>query len=102
MEGDIITAIRKADPDFVLMGPGIPAGDRWVSRNRTAFGNAIFLHLPEVFDLFCERRRRASDNAFRRGLDFVPDLVRRPWRLLRFPIYLWFLLTMLVFRIFRL
>jgi N-acetylglucosaminyldiphosphoundecaprenol N-acetyl-beta-D-mannosaminyltransferase len=101
IEADIITAIRKAAPDFVLMGPGTPAGDRWVSRHRDQLGRGVFLHVPEVFDHFSDRRRRASEKSFRRGLDFVPDLIRRPWRILRFPLYLWFLVLLLIFRIFR-
>ena len=102
VEADIITAIRKANPDFVLIGPGIPAGDRWVSRHRSQLSPSIFLVAADVFDIFAERRPRGSRTAFRRGLDFLPDLARRPWRLLRFFVYLWFLLLLLVFRVFRL
>lgn len=102
LESDIITAIRKATPDFVLIGPGVPAGDRWVSRHRPQLCGSIFLSAPDVFDIFAERRRRGSRTAFRRGLDFIPDLFRRPWRLLRFFVYLWFLVLLLVFKVFRL
>jgi len=101
VEADIITAIRKSNPDFVLVGPGAPAGDRWVSRHRSQLSPSIFLYSAEVFDVFSERRRRGSRVAFRRGLDFIPWLFRRPWRLLRFPPYLWFLFTLLEFRVFR-
>lgn len=101
VESDIITAIRKADPDFVLVGPGAPAGDRWVSRHRSQLSSSIFLYSGEVFDVFAERRRRGSRLTFQRGLDFVPELFRRPWRLLRSLVYLWFLLTLGVFKLFR-
>jgi N-acetylglucosaminyldiphosphoundecaprenol N-acetyl-beta-D-mannosaminyltransferase len=102
LEPDIITAIRKANPDFVLIGTGIPAGDRWVSQHRMQLGPSIFLYCAEVFDVFAERRRRGSRRAFRRGFDFVPWLIRRPWRLLRFLVYLWFLFTLGIFKLFRL
>lgn len=102
LESDIITAIRKAHPDFVLIGPGAPAGDRWVTRHRTELSPSIFLYAPDVFDVFAERRRRGSRTAFRRGLDFLPDLLRRPWRILRFFPYLWFLVLLLIFRVFKL
>jgi N-acetylglucosaminyldiphosphoundecaprenol N-acetyl-beta-D-mannosaminyltransferase len=102
VESDIITAIRKANPDFVIIGPGAPAGDRWVSRHRSQLCPGIFLYSPEAFDVFSERRRRGSRVAFRRGLDFLPGLVRRPWRVLRSLLYLWFLVTLALFRIFRL
>ena len=102
VEADIITAIRKSIPDFVLIGPGVPARDRWVSRHRSQLSPSIFLYSADVFDVFAERRQRGSRTAFRRGLDFVPELLRRPWRALRFFVYLWFLLVFGVFRIFRL
>lgn len=102
LEADIITAIRKAAPDFVLIGPGVPGGERWVSRNRGSLCPGIFLAAPDVFDIFADRRQRGSRKAFQRGLDFVPDLLRRPWRLLRFFVYLWFVLMLGVFKLFRL
>lgn len=102
VEADIITAIRKSIPDFVLIGPGVPARDRWVSRHRSQLSPSIFLYSAEVFDVFAERRQRGSRSAFRRGLDFLPDLLRRPWRVLRFFVYLWFLILLTIFRIFHL
>ena len=102
VEPDIITAIRKAGPDFLLAGPGVQGGDRWVSRHRSQLGPAIYLYAPDVFDVFSERRRRGSRSAFRHGFDFLPDLMRRPWRVARLLVYLWFLVLLLVFRVFRL
>ncbi|MFP4113117.1 MAG: WecB/TagA/CpsF family glycosyltransferase [Spirochaetota bacterium] len=102
VEPDIITAIRKANPDFVLVGAGAPGGDRWVARHRSRLSPSVFLYSSEVFDIFSERRARGSRTAFKRGLDFVPDLLRRPWRGLRLFVYLWFLLTLGIFKLFRL
>lgn len=102
VEADILTAIRKSEPNLVLIGPGVPAGDLWVSRHRGELSAGIYVHCSEVFDVFSERRNRGSRRAFERGLDFVPGLLRRPWRVLRFLPYLWFLFLLLVFRIFKL
>jgi len=102
IEGDIITAIRKAEPDLLLLGTGVPAADKWVSRHRSELPACIALSSPETFAIFAERRRRTSRTAFKRGTDFVPDLLRRPWRLLRFPVFIWYLVLLLVFRLFRL
>ena len=100
-EADIITAIRKAHPDFVLIGPGVRSRDRWVFRHRGRLSPSIFLCSPEVFDIFADRRRRGSRTAFKRGLDFVPDLFRRPWRVLRFFAFVWFLVVLGLSRLFR-
>jgi N-acetylglucosaminyldiphosphoundecaprenol N-acetyl-beta-D-mannosaminyltransferase len=102
VEANIITAIRKAEPDLVFVGPGVAGGDRWISRHRTELPASICLESKDVFNVFAERRRRGSREAFRRGFDFLPDLLRRPWRIARFPVYLWFLLFLLIFRVFRL
>jgi N-acetylglucosaminyldiphosphoundecaprenol N-acetyl-beta-D-mannosaminyltransferase len=100
-ESDILTAIRKSAPDILLVGSGVAGGNRWISTHRSELPAGIALYSSEAFEIFAERRTRTSRTAFKRGLDFVPDLLRRPWRLLRFPIYLWFLLVLLVARIFR-
>lgn len=102
VESDIITAIRKAQPDLVLLGGGVPAGDKWIYRNRESLGNCIALCSVETFEIFAERRQRTSRTAFKRGLDFLPALFRRPWRVLRFFVYLWYLFLLLVFKMFRL
>jgi N-acetylglucosaminyldiphosphoundecaprenol N-acetyl-beta-D-mannosaminyltransferase len=101
MEPSIITAIRKASPDLLLVGPGVPGRDLWSYRNRKNLATGLSLFSAEVFDIFSERRKRASRTAFRRGLDFLPDLVRRPWRMLRAFVYVWFLVLLLVFRALR-
>lgn len=101
VESDIITAIRKASPDFILLGGGVAAGDKWISRHRDEIGSCIALCSPETFDIFAERRQRTSRAAFRRGLDFLPQFMRRPWRILRLPVFLWYLVLLLVFKVFR-
>ena len=101
VESDIITAIRKAGPDFVILGGGIAAGDKWVSRHRKELGSCITLYSPETFDIFAEKRKRTSRVAFRRGLDFLPGFMRHPWRILRLPVFLWYLVLLLVFKVFR-
>ncbi len=101
VEADIITAIRKAGPDFLLIGTGVPGGDRWVLRHRSEISAGIAMQCGEAFDIFAERRQRTSRAAFRRGTDFLPVLIRRPWRALRFFVYLWYLLMLLFAKIFR-
>lgn len=102
VEPDIITAIRKAGPDFILLGGGIAAGDKWIFRHREELGSCIALCSAETFEIFAEKRRRTSRVAFRRGVDFLPALMRRPWRVMRLPALLWYLVLLLVFKVFRL
>jgi N-acetylglucosaminyldiphosphoundecaprenol N-acetyl-beta-D-mannosaminyltransferase len=101
VETDIITAISKAQPDLLLLGSGVPGSDRWIHRHRAALGSCIALSSPETFAIFAERRKRTSKSAFRRGTDFLPNLLRRPWRILRFPVFVWYVFLLLIFRVFR-
>ena len=102
VEQDIVTAIRKAGPDLLVLGNGIVGGNKWVSRHSKELGACIAIYSPETFDIFAERRTRTSRVAFKRGLDFLPGLLRRPWRIVRFPVFLWYLLLLLVFKVFGL
>jgi N-acetylglucosaminyldiphosphoundecaprenol N-acetyl-beta-D-mannosaminyltransferase len=99
-EADIITAIRKANPDILFVGPGLPGTRMWIARHRAQLSPGIYLQSPDVFQIFAERRKRGSRKAFKRGFDFLPDLLRRPWRILRVVVYVWFLLVLLVKRVF--
>jgi N-acetylglucosaminyldiphosphoundecaprenol N-acetyl-beta-D-mannosaminyltransferase len=101
VESDIITAIRKAGPDLIVLGGGIAAGQKWVSRHRKELAPCITLYSPETFEIFAEKRQRTSRVAFQRGLDFLPGFLRRPWRILRLPVFLWYLFLLLVFKVFR-
>lgn len=101
LEPDIITGIRKASPDLLLVGPGVKGGDRWIYRNRSRIDSGLFLWSAEVFDVFSERRERVSNRLFARGLESLPTLIRRPWRVFRLFSFLWFLILLLGARLFR-
>jgi len=101
VEIDIITAIKKASPDFLLAGNGISGRNKWIYRHRDEFHPGIYLWSGEVLDMFADRRRKPSRRSFQRGWDEFPDIIRRPWRLLRGFMYLWYAVLLLVYRIFR-
>jgi len=94
----ILTALRKAAPNFTLIGPGPTARERWVARNRAFLPPGIYLWSAEVFDILAEKRNRVPREVFERGTDFLHDGLRRPWRVLRLPVYGWYLLLLLYHR----
>lgn len=102
VERDILTAIKKASPDLLLMGPGLKAKDRWYFRHRAQLSPRIALWSAESFDVFSERRKRPSKQSFQTGTDILPTLLRRPWRVLRGFVYLYYGILLLVHRIRRL
>ena len=50
-------------------------------------------------DIISGRRKKISRETFLKGREFLPDLARRPWRVLRGLVYLYFGLLLLVYRI---
>ncbi|MBN1616734.1 MAG: WecB/TagA/CpsF family glycosyltransferase [Spirochaetales bacterium] len=101
MERKIQTAIVKAHPSLVIMGNGIPGGQRWIYRNKSKLHSGIFFWDADVIDIFSERKRRVSDKTFERGHEYLGQIVKNPFRILRFFQYLWYNLVLLYYRLFR-
>ncbi len=100
MEANIILAIRKASPTLLLTGSGTKGRERWLYRQRNGIGSSIVLWCGDCFEVFAGRKRRVSRALFDRGLEFLPALVRRPWRVLRGFVYLYYGILLVVHRIF--
>lgn len=101
MEHNILTAIHKAHPSLVLVGDGIPGSQRWVHRNRKSLHSGLFIHDPDVLDVFSERKRRVSEKTFERGLEYFPQIMKNPSRIFRIFQYLWYNILLLFYRLFR-
>lgn len=101
LERNILTAITKAHPSLVLVGDGIPGGQKWLSRNRNRLHNGIFIWNTDVIDIFSERKRRVSEKTFDRGLEYLPQVLKNPLRAFRFFQYLWYNVILVFYRLFR-
>lgn len=101
MEGKILTAIAKANPSLVIVGNGIPGGQKWVYRNRSRIGEGLVIWNPDVIDIFSERKRRVSERTFERGLEYLPLVLRNPLRFFRIFQYLWYNALLVYYRLFR-
>ena len=100
-EADIIEAIYKASPSLTLLSDGVSGGDMWYYRRRKKFVTGIFLYYKDCFGIFSKRKRRVSENLFNKGLELLPEIVRNPFKIfLIFP-YLWYLIVLLWYKIFK-
>ena len=112
-EEDIVEAIYKAAPSLTLLSDGISGGDMWYYRRRKKFisvksrnletksSPGIFLFYKDCFGIFSRRKRRISENTFAKGLEFWSELIRNPFKIfLVFP-YLWYLIVLLWYKIFK-
>jgi N-acetylglucosaminyldiphosphoundecaprenol N-acetyl-beta-D-mannosaminyltransferase len=101
MERNILTAIAKANPSLVIVGDGIPGGQKWIGRNRAKLHAGLFIWNNDVIDIFSERKRRVSEKTFERGLEYFPLIAKNPLRFFRIFQYLWYNVLLLYYRLFR-
>jgi N-acetylglucosaminyldiphosphoundecaprenol N-acetyl-beta-D-mannosaminyltransferase len=101
MEHNILTAIVKANPSLVLVGDGIPGGQKWIHRNRAKLHGGLFIWDRDVIDIFSERKRRVSERLFDRGYEYLPMVARNPFRFFRIFQYLWYNILLIMYRLFR-
>ncbi len=80
----IVEAIRKSTPTLLLVGRGVPGGEKWIPRNLSNFASGLYLWCSDVLDVFAERRTRPSKRLFDRGLEWLHYLPRHPFRFFRF------------------
>lgn len=99
IEGDIVTAIKKANPSVLFVGNGVKGGIKWIARHRSVLPPCLAVYTPDGFAIFAGKRRRPSKESFKRGTDYLPDFRRKPWRILRLPVYFWYLVLLVVHRI---
>ncbi len=101
MEADIVTAIKKSAPTFVLAGTGLPGGKPGSSATAGSFRPGISLWAGDCFEIFAGVERQPSARLRRAGLAGLAGFWRRPWRaVLVFP-HLWYSLLLLVHRVFN-
>ncbi len=101
MERNILTAITKANPSLVLVGDGVPGGQKWIGRNWSKLHGGIYIWNSDVIDIFSERKRRVSEETFERGLEYFPLIVKNPLRIFRIFQYIWYKLLLVYYRLFR-
>jgi N-acetylglucosaminyldiphosphoundecaprenol N-acetyl-beta-D-mannosaminyltransferase len=99
MEGAIIEAIKKATPSLLLVGAGVPGREKWIPRKLACFNSGIFLWCSDLFEVFAERRSKPSKALFRKGLEWMPFILRRPWKVYRMFIFIWYNVLLLFSRL---
>jgi N-acetylglucosaminyldiphosphoundecaprenol N-acetyl-beta-D-mannosaminyltransferase len=98
-EENILLAIKKASPSLLLAGKGLPGKERWLLSHKKHFATGLTLWCGDCLDVFAGKKHKTSRELWTKGLDFIPDLLRQPWRIfLGFP-YLWYLFLLIVYRL---
>jgi N-acetylglucosaminyldiphosphoundecaprenol N-acetyl-beta-D-mannosaminyltransferase len=100
METDIVTAIKKSAPTFVLAGTGLPGREAWLARHRRELAPGISLWADDCFEIFAGVKRQPSARLRRAGLAGLAGFWRRPWRIVLALPHLWYWVLVLAARIF--
>jgi N-acetylglucosaminyldiphosphoundecaprenol N-acetyl-beta-D-mannosaminyltransferase len=99
MERDICTAIKKASPHCALIGAGIRGKEKWISRHKKEFAHGVFIWSSSVMDIISGKKTKVSRETFQKGREFIPELIRHPWRVFRGIVYIYFGLLLIIYRI---
>jgi len=102
VEGDIVTAIKKSAPSMVLVGSGVPGRDKWILKHRKELNPGISLWAGNCFEIFAGVEKQVSRPLHAAGLGALSGIGRRPWRIGLIVPYLYYLVLLLGYKIFRL
>ena len=79
----IVNAIRKAQPDVVLVGLGSPKQERWIAAHMDAYKAPVSIGVGICFSFICGEVKRAPKLFRKLGLEWF-------WRLINEPRKLWY------------
>jgi N-acetylglucosaminyldiphosphoundecaprenol N-acetyl-beta-D-mannosaminyltransferase len=102
IEGDIVTAIKKSAPSMVLVGSGVPGKDKWILKHRKELNPGISLWAGNCFEVFAGREKQTSRKLHAAGLGALSGIGRHPWRLAAVFPYLYYLILLVGYKLFKL
>ncbi|MBR6566183.1 MAG: WecB/TagA/CpsF family glycosyltransferase [Spirochaetaceae bacterium] len=95
MERDIIAAMYKASPSFVLVSDGVSEKDCWAYNRRNKFSSSLFLYNKDIINIFAKRTKRISSSVFDKGMEIWIEILHNPLKIFLFLPYIWYNLLLL-------
>lgn len=80
-EKSVIEAMRKSEANIVFVGLGFPREDKWISRIKGEFKNAVFISVGGCIDVISGEIRKAPAFFMERGLEWFYRIISKPWRI---------------------
>ncbi|MDR1220823.1 MAG: WecB/TagA/CpsF family glycosyltransferase [Treponema sp.] len=100
-EDAILEAIRKAAPSLVLVGKGVQGEELWIQRKGGKLGPGIRLWCSDMYEVFANKRRHPTEHTFKHGLEWVEFCLKKPVYLLRLFSYVYYMILLLFYRLFK-
>ena len=95
---DVLLAIKKASPALLLVGSGVPGGEKWISQNSRDLAPGVSLWVDDCFEVFAGKAKRTPPGLFASGLESLPAILTRPWQWLKIFPFLYFKFLVLAYR----
>jgi N-acetylglucosaminyldiphosphoundecaprenol N-acetyl-beta-D-mannosaminyltransferase len=98
-EADVIVAIKKAAPSLLLVGSGVPGGERWITAHAKQLNPGIAIWVENCFEIFAGKAKRPRRELFESGLESLPGILARPWRWLKILPFMYFKFLVIAYRL---
>ncbi len=99
LEENILTAIKKASPSFLLAGDGLKGADKWLNTRKESFNPGISLYCRDCFMIFSGKKRKGSRKSWENGTEVIGEVLKNPFKIFRVFIRLHYVLLLLIYRI---
>jgi N-acetylglucosaminyldiphosphoundecaprenol N-acetyl-beta-D-mannosaminyltransferase len=79
-EGEILSGIRSAAPDILLVALGVPRQELWSRRHQAGLGVPVAIGVGGTLDVLAGKVQRAPRWMQRLNLEWLYRLYKEPWR----------------------
>ncbi len=79
----VLELIKRAQPEIVLVGLGVPRQELWMHANCARLAGAVLIGVGGCFDVWSGRVKRAPLSWQRLGLEWLYRVLQEPRRLIR-------------------
>jgi len=101
-EKNVILVIKKSSPSLLICGSGLPGKTKWIVRHKRDFNPGIYIWADNCFEIFAGKERQPPRGLYNIGLESLHEIKKKPWIILRIFPYIYFLLLLIIYRVFKL
>ncbi|OHD12613.1 MAG: hypothetical protein A2Z96_04100 [Spirochaetes bacterium GWB1_48_6] len=98
-EESVITAIQKAGPTVLVVGPGVPGKQKWLYKQSSNLTVPVAIWSDTVFAIMAGRKNRPSRDSVAKGTYEMGGIWFKPWKWLRSFSYLGYFMVLLYYKV---
>jgi N-acetylglucosaminyldiphosphoundecaprenol N-acetyl-beta-D-mannosaminyltransferase len=98
-EDKLISAIQKVSPSLVLVSMKRPKQEKWIFSKKAKFKKSVFIGVERFINILGGKELSPNDKLLQSGTYSINKLIKRPFRIFYYIIYL---VLLLIYKIFKL